>query len=78
MWVTKKDGSMQKFSSAKISRGCMKAGTSKEVAHLVELAVRKHIRNKMRTRKIGMMVIAALRKHDKYSAEKFSRRFHGH
>ena len=56
----------------------MRAGASKEVAHLVEVAVRKHVRNKMRTHAIGMMVIAALRKHDRYSAEKFSKRFHSH
>ncbi|HLE07989.1 MAG TPA: ATP cone domain-containing protein [archaeon] len=78
MWVTKKNGSLQRFNSAKISRGCTRAGASKEVAHLVEVAVRKHARNKMRTRQIGLMVIASLRKHDRYSAEKFSKRFHGH
>ena len=78
MWVTKKNGSLQKFNAAKISRGCMRAGASKEVAHLVETAVRKHVRNKMRTHKIGQMVLAALRKHDRFSAGKFSKYFHSH
>ncbi len=78
MWVTKKNGSLQRFNSAKISRGCVRAGASREVAHLVEVAVRKHVRNKMHTRKIGQMVIAALRKHDRYSAENFSKHFHRH
>jgi len=78
MWVTKKDGSLQRFNSAKISRGCTRAGASKEVAHLVEMAVHKHVKNKMRTRQIGTMVIAALRKHDRYSAGNFSKHFHSH
>ncbi len=78
MWVTKKNGSLQKFNSAKLSRGCMRAGASKEVAHLVEASVKKHVRNKMKTSAIGKLVIAQLRKHDRYSAEKFSKHFHSH
>lgn len=78
MFVVKKDGSLQRFSSSKISRGCARAGASKEVAAIVEHAVRKHVRNKIRTSAIGRLVIAQLRKHDRYSAEKFSKFFHAH
>ncbi len=78
MWVTKRNGSLQRFNSAKLSRGCVRAGASHEVAKIVEAAVRKHVRNKMRTSAIGKLVIAQLRKHDRYSAEKFSKRFHTH
>jgi len=74
-YVTKKDGSKQRFSKAKLARGCKKAGAKPAVAKKVANAVAKKVKNGMRTRAIGLIVIRELRKHDKKAAASFAKYF---
>lgn len=75
MNVVKKDGSSEPFNKSKIANGCVKAGASREAAGKVADAVAKKAKDGMRTTKIGEMVIAELKKHDKKTAAEFEKFF---
>lgn len=74
-YVIKRDGSKQKFSRAKIAKGCRKAGAKPAVANKVAGAVAKRCKTGIRTKAIGLMVIKELGKHDKKAALHFKKYF---
>jgi transcriptional regulator NrdR family protein len=74
-WVTKKNGALQKFSKAKISKGCKKAGASLKHATWVANKVARKAYDKISTRRIGEMVVSHLRKVDRDAAASFNKVF---
>lgn len=74
-YVIKKDGSKQKFSKAKIARGCRKAGAKPAVATKVANAVARKVKSGAKTKAIGLLVIKQLRKRDKKAAKAFEKYF---
>jgi transcriptional regulator NrdR family protein len=74
-YVIKKDGSKQRFSKAKIAKGCKKAGAKPAVAKKVANAVARKVKSGTRTKAVGLMVIKQLRKHDKKAAASFEKYF---
>jgi len=75
MHVTKKNGTLQKFSRTKLYRGIRKAGAGIKDADWVTKQVMKHVYDKISTRKIGEMVATNLRKVDKKTAASFKKVF---
>ena len=73
--VTKKNGYLQKFSKAKIIRGCRKSGTSMKHAQLIANRVARKAYDKISTRRIGEMVVANLRRVDRKAAIAFNKVF---
>jgi len=74
-YVIKKDGSKQRFSKAKIAKGCKKAGAKPAVANKVANAVARKAKSGINTKAIGKMVIKELSKHDKKTAAAFAKYF---
>ena len=74
-YVTKKNGDLEKFSKAKIVRGCRKAGASMKYAEWIASKVAKKAYDKISTRRIGEMVVVHLRKIDRKAAISFNKFF---
>jgi len=74
-WVTKKSGSLEKFSKAKIIRGIRKSKSSMKHAEWVARRIAAKSYDKISTRKIGQMVVANLRKVDRKAATSFGKVF---
>jgi transcriptional regulator NrdR family protein len=74
-YVIKRDGSNQRFSKAKIAKGCKKAGAKPAVAGKVANAIARKVKSGIRTKAIGTMVIKELRKHDKKASAAFAKYF---
>ncbi|MEM5804471.1 MAG: ATP cone domain-containing protein [Candidatus Aenigmatarchaeota archaeon] len=74
-YVIKKDGSKQRFSKAKIAKGCRKAGAKPAVAIKVANAVAGKCKSGVKTKAIGLMVIKQLGKYDKKAAANFKKYF---
>lgn len=75
MYVTKKNGHLQKFSKTKLYRGLRRAGTGIKDADWVTKQVNKHVYDKISTRMIGDMAVKNLRKVDKNAAASFNKIF---
>lgn len=73
--VTKKNGNLQQFSKAKMIRGMRKSGCGVKDAEWVANRVASKCYDKISTRKIGLMVVAHLRKEDPKAAVAFNRVF---
>ena len=69
--IVKRSGKLQKFSKAKVLKGCEKAGASKKVASASANAVAKKVCEGMSTRWIGILTIAELMKRDKKAAKNY-------
>ncbi len=74
-WVTKKNGDLQRFSKVKLIKGMRKSGCGVKDAEYVARKVSSKCYDKISTRKIGMMVVAHLRKEDSKAAVAFNRTF---
>ena len=74
-YVTKKSGYLEKFSKAKIIRGCRKSGASMKHAQWVANKVARKAYDKISTRRVGEMVAAHLRKVDRKAAVSFNKVF---
>lgn len=74
-WVTKKNGDLQKFSKTKLLKGMRRAGCGIKDAEYVARKVSSKCYDKISTRKIGLMVVAHLRKEDPKAAVAFDRWF---
>lgn len=61
-WVTKKNGNLQAFSKTKLIKGMRKSGCGVKDAEYVARKVSSKCYDKISTRKIGLMVVAHLRK----------------
>ncbi|MBU3905211.1 MAG: hypothetical protein KJ906_03620 [Nanoarchaeota archaeon] len=73
--IVKRNGKKQKFSKAKIIKGCMKAGATKKIASAVANTVSKKVFEGMSARRIGELAIIALRKKDKKIAVSYAKNF---
>jgi transcriptional regulator NrdR family protein len=74
-WVTKKNGNLEKFSKTKLIRGMRKSGCGVKDAEWVARKVAGKCYDKISTRKIGLMVVAHLRKEDPKAAVGFNKVF---
>ena len=75
MNIVKKRGKKQKFSKAKIVKGCMKAGATKKTATTVASRVSKKVVEGLSTRRIGELTIIELKKLDPKAGRSFSAYF---
>lgn len=75
MNIVKRRGKKQKFSKAKIVKGCMKAGATKKTATTVANRVSKKVVEGLSTRRIGELTIAELMKLDRKSGISFKKYF---
>jgi transcriptional regulator NrdR family protein len=73
--VTKKNGDLQQFSKTKLIKGMRKCGCGVKDAEYVARKVASKCYDKISTRKIGLMVVAHLRKEDPKAAVAFNRVF---
>jgi len=62
MWVTKASGKLEKFSSSKIKRTCIRSGVSKSDAEEIADQVSSRVKNGMSTQEILYMTLALLKK----------------
>jgi transcriptional regulator NrdR family protein len=74
-WVTKKNGNLEKFSKVKILKGLRKSGCGVKDAEWIMKKVSTKSYDKISTRKIGLMIVAHLRKEDPKAAVAFNRVF---
>jgi len=74
-WVTKKNGDLQKFSHVKILKGLQKSGCGVKDAEWIMKKVASKCYDKISTRKIGLMIVAYLRKEDPKAAVSFNKAF---
>jgi transcriptional regulator NrdR family protein len=74
-WVTKKNGDLEKFSKVKLIKGMKKSGCGVKDAEWIVKKVSAKCYDKISTRKIGLMVIAFLRKEDPKAAVAFNKVF---
>jgi len=74
-WVTKKNGDLQKFSRVKILKGLQKSGCGVKDAEWIMKKVSAKSYDKISTRKIGLTIVALLRKEDPKAAVSFNKVF---
>jgi hypothetical protein len=74
-WVTKKNGDLEKFSKTKLIQGMRKSGCGVKDAEWITKKVSAKCYDKISTRKIGLMVVAFLRKEDPKAAVAFNKFF---
>ena len=73
MNVLKRDRSTEPFSSAKVMRGCKRAGCTPTVAKIVAARARKRAYNRIPTTKIRKIVIETIRTYDQHAAKSFAK-----
>jgi len=64
IWVTKADGTKQRFEKQKIVNTCLRMRTSREVAEVIADEVEKRVYDGISTRRILQMVFTQLRRHE--------------
>ncbi len=75
MNVIKKNGKKQKFSKAKVAKGCVKCGATRKVGAQVASAVAKKAVEGLSTRRVGELTLQELRKRDRATAVKYNSYF---
>ncbi len=75
MNVIKKNGKKQKFSKAKVAKGCVKCGATKKVSVQVANVVARKTVEGLSTRRVGELALQELRKRDRTAALKFNSYF---
>ena len=75
MNIVKRKGKKQKFSKAKIVKGCMKAGASKKNATTVANRVSKKVVEGLSTRRVGELTVMELKKVDPKAGRSFNAYF---
>jgi hypothetical protein len=63
MFVTKVDGSRQRFDREKVAKTCLRLGASRHVADAVAASVERHLYDGISTDKILKMIFQAMRRH---------------
>lgn len=75
MNIVKRKGKKQRFSKAKIVKGCMKAGATKTTCTKVASRVSKKVVEGLSSRRVGELTIIELRKVDKKAATSYNKYF---
>ena len=68
IFVTKADGTQERFEKKKIIRTCLRSGTNKETAEYIAEEIRKKVRNGTTTHDIYRMILSFLAKTEKISS----------